>query len=330
LALALSSDGRLLASGGADRHVRLWDLRACAQGGPACHSAAFPGHRDALLALAFRPASHALLSASADRSLKLWDADELAYSDTLFGHSAEVAALAVGRRERAVTCGPDRSCRLWKLGEDSQLVFQAPPLAGGLDCVAWASANEWVTGARDGSLMRWSALKKKPAGVWAAAHGPPPPAAAQPAAEAAAAPGAARRAGGAGLGAPGSLAARSVAAARAAAGCAPGLGDAGRWVASLAQAAGSDLLASGGADGCVRLWRCGAGEFGFEPRGGLPVRGFVNALALASSGRFLLAGVGQEPRLGRWARDGGAENGVVLHRLALKEEAAAAAAEERE
>jgi ribosomal RNA-processing protein 9 len=97
-----------------------------------------------------------------------------------------------------------------------------------------------------------------------------------------------------------------------------GLGDAGRWVASLAQAAGSDLLASGAADGAVRLWRCEAGAFGFEPRGGLPARGFVNALAVAASGRFLLAGMGQEPRLGRWARDGGAKNGVLLHALALK------------
>jgi hypothetical protein len=29
----------------------------------------------------------------------------------------------------------------------------------------------------------------------------------------------------------------------------------------------------------------------------------------------LLAGVGQEPRLGRWGRDAGAKNGVVMHRL---------------
>jgi len=62
------------------------------------------------------------------------------------------------------------------------------------------------------------------------------------------------------------------------------------------------------------------GEFGFEPRGALPARGFVNGLALASSGRFLLAAMGQEPRLGRWARDGGARNGVLFHALSVGEE----------
>jgi hypothetical protein len=41
----------------------------------------------------------------------------------------------------------------------------------------------------------------------------------------------------------------------------------------------------------------------------------VNGLAIASSGKFLLAGVGQEPRLGRWGRDASAKNGVVMHRL---------------
>jgi ribosomal RNA-processing protein 9 len=49
----------------------------------------------------------------------------------------------------------------------------------------------------------------------------------------------------------------------------------------------------------------------------LPARGFVNALAVASSGRFVLAGMGQEPRGGRWARDAHAKNGLLMHRLKL-------------
>ena len=48
---------------------------------------------------------------------------------------------------------------------------------------------------------------------------------------------------------------------------------------------------------------------------GLPTRGFVNGLAVARSARFVLAAVGQEPRLGRWLRDGSARNGLVLHTL---------------
>ena len=37
--------------------------------------------------------------------------------------------------------------------------------------------------------------------------------------------------------------------------------------------------------------------------GGLPARGFVNGLQIARSGRFVLAALGQEPRMGRWGRD---------------------------
>lgn len=50
-------------------------------------------------------------------------------------------------------------------------MFNGSAQAGNLECVAWVSPNEWVTGAQDGSIARWSALKKKPAGVWQAAHG---------------------------------------------------------------------------------------------------------------------------------------------------------------
>ena len=39
-------------------------------------------------------------------------------------------------RERAVTCGADRTVRLWKVVDDSQLVFRANTTAPCLDCVA--------------------------------------------------------------------------------------------------------------------------------------------------------------------------------------------------
>jgi len=74
----------------------------------------------------------------------------------------------------------------------------------------------------------------------------------------------------------------------------------------------------------VRLWGVvdakGGSSKALDPLGGLPVRGFVNSLALARSGRFLAAGVGQEPRMGRWLRDPTARNGVCILPLQLQEE----------
>ena len=80
------------------------------------------------------------------------------------------------------------------------------------------------------------------------------------------------------------------------------------------------LQASGAGDGVVRLWQVADGKVGkvLHELGGLPARGFVNALQFARSGRFLVAGMGQEPRLGRWARDGTAKNGLLIHQLHLR------------
>lgn len=82
------------------------------------------------------------------------------------------------------------------------------------------------------------------------------------------------------------------------------------------------MQASGAADGVIRLWAVEEGNTGAQalsPIGGLPARGFVNALHIARSGRFIFAGMGQEPRLGRWSRDGLAKNGLLLHQLSLED-----------
>ena len=83
------------------------------------------------------------------------------------------------------------------------------------------------------------------------------------------------------------------------------------------------VQASGAGDGVVRLWGVvdakGGSSKALEPLGGLPARGFVNSLAIARSGRFLAAGLGQEPRMGRWLRDAAARNGVLIQPLQLQE-----------
>ena len=83
------------------------------------------------------------------------------------------------------------------------------------------------------------------------------------------------------------------------------------------------IQASGAGDGLIRLWEVEEGKSGAQglsQLGALPAQGFVNALHIAKSGRFVLAGMGQEPRLGRWARDSSARNGLLLHTLQLSDQ----------
>ena len=72
------------------------------------------------------------------------------------------------RAERAVTGGNDRTCRVWKIPEESQLVFRAPAMT--IESVAYVSGGEWVSGGTDGALCLWSSQRKKPAAVVAHAH----------------------------------------------------------------------------------------------------------------------------------------------------------------
>ncbi|GFR43265.1 hypothetical protein Agub_g4327 [Astrephomene gubernaculifera] len=243
----------------------------------------------------YRDGTHMLMSCSADRTVKLWSLADRAYMDTLYGHQAEVLALDCLRAERVVTAGHDHTARLWKIPEESQLIFRAHDRV--LDCVRFVTSTEWVSGGCDGGLHLWSQLKKKPVFVARGAHGPE-------AGAVYAAPAAAAAAGGE-EGAVGAVGG----------GAAPELG----WVTSVAVCKNSDLVASGAGDGAIRLWSVNpsktGGAGGLSCLGALPQRGFVNGLAIARSGRFLVAAVGQEPRMGRWAREPRARNGLALHRL---------------
>ncbi|XP_005094160.1 U3 small nucleolar RNA-interacting protein 2 isoform X2 [Aplysia californica] len=84
------------------------------------------------------------------------------------------------------------------------------------------------------------------------------------------------------------------------------------WISAVAALQYSDLVASGSKDGLVRLWKCGPNFKSLSPLFEVPVNGFVNSLSFSSNGDFLVVGVGQEHRLGRWWRLKDAKNGWVI------------------
>ena len=87
-AVALSPDGRQLASADADHTVRLWDPTSCEP----THT--LEGHADSVNAVAFSPDGRQLAIAEADHTVRLWDPTSCQPTATLEGHTDSVNAVA--------------------------------------------------------------------------------------------------------------------------------------------------------------------------------------------------------------------------------------------
>lgn len=264
--MSLSSDGLYLATGGKDGTVRIWDTRSQQQ------VEVFHEHRDAVSSVAFRRDSLALYSGSYDRTVNVYNIEQMAFVEPLYGHQSPVTALTALYQERAYSVGEDRTMRVWKVAQESQLLFRAPAQTISLDAIAALAPDTVITGSEDGTLSLWHTGKRRPCDNKRNAHGER------------------------------------------------------NWISSVAALYPTDLVASGSCDGFVRFWQSSlhTGSPVLTPAFAVPVTGWVNGLAIGREGRFAVAAVGQEHRLGRWSRIPEARCGVhVLDLSKIAEETGA-------
>ncbi|KAI9237241.1 MAG: WD40-repeat-containing domain protein [Podila humilis] len=326
ICLAVSSDNQFLASGGKDKKINVWSV----QDNKLLHCFK-QQHKDTITGMSFRKGqNNQLYTVSSDRTVKLWNVDEMSYIETLFGHQDSITAVDALAKEHCVsTGGRDRTVRLWKIVEESQLVFRgggfirpkklsrevadsepkmvATPgpeggvimvqkrdpsfLEGSMDCLAMIDEENFLTGGDSGTISLWNINKKKAVFSMPLAHGFHT----QPLDYS---NGEEKPSGGV---------------------------ETPYWITSLASLRYSDMFVSGSWDGTVRVWQIAKTMKSFSLISTIPMVGVVNDLQLyaptMSKRTFIVAGVGQEHKLGRWLRIKEARNCLRIVALSGKSEA---------
>jgi len=163
LSVAVTSDNKYYATGGRDKLIRIWDTRS----NTIIHS--FSHHRNAVTCLKFRKDSYQLFSGSEDRTVKTWNLDPMMYTETLFGHQSGVMGIDSLYKERTISCGEDHTCRIWKIVEESQLLYRGHSRS--IDCLSMINEESYVSGSQDGAIGLWHAGHKKPNYMVRKAHG---------------------------------------------------------------------------------------------------------------------------------------------------------------
>ncbi|MGK7888097.1 MAG: protein kinase [Leptolyngbyaceae cyanobacterium] len=114
--IALSGDGRLLASGSGDKTVRLWSV----QSGDLLHT--LTGHSTWVRAIAISPDAQVVASGSNDKSIRLWDVYSGSPLSELQGHSDWVRTVAfMADGQTLLSAGQDKTIRLWDIPSGTEV-----------------------------------------------------------------------------------------------------------------------------------------------------------------------------------------------------------------
>lgn len=108
-AIALSSDGKILATGGRDKAIRIWDLQTGQL------QKTLQSDSGVMTALAIAPDGRTLVSGSGDRMVRIWDLTADRYPKVLKGHTANILQVRVSADGKTAISASYDEIRVWDL-----------------------------------------------------------------------------------------------------------------------------------------------------------------------------------------------------------------------
>ncbi|MFN6529774.1 serine/threonine-protein kinase [Nostoc sp. ChiSLP03a] len=116
LSVAISPDGKTIASSGDDGTIKLWNLATGKL------IASLNGHFQQVNVVVISPDGKLLVSASDDNTIKIWNLATRKQIRTLIGHSDSVHALAISAdSETLVSASDDNMIKIWDLATGEQI-----------------------------------------------------------------------------------------------------------------------------------------------------------------------------------------------------------------
>jgi len=146
--VAITSDGKTIASGGDDRNIKIWNLE-----GELLHN--IKAHKERIGKLTFSPDGQFLASASQDGTVKLWQADGT-FVKTLIEQNVACWGVAFSPQGNLIaSVCQDRFLKLWKI--DGTLLKTIDTKSEGLTRVAFSPNGEIIaTGSLNNQVKLWN------------------------------------------------------------------------------------------------------------------------------------------------------------------------------
>ena len=314
--VVISSDNKFMYSASKDCAIVKWSLvdkrkMNCIQRKPKGSSDSVKGHISTVLCLAVSSDNKFLASGGESKVIEIWDPENFKHLHTFKGHNGAVTGLAFRKgTHQLFSVSADKSVKIWSLDEMAYVesLFGHQTGITGLDVLSRERAV--TSGGRDHTVRIWKVVEESQL-IY--------------------------------NGHVGSIDAVKLINEEHFLSC----GDDGQlcmwgtmkkkplcivtnahgvsasneepnWISSIATFTNTDLVASGSQDGQIKLWKCENNFRALTPVLSIPVTGFVNAMAFTSDGNYLIVGIGQEHRLGRWWKIQEAKNGIMVIPLTKK------------